>query len=129
MSDIIEAIQDAVNPKRREEATAETYDAQKRGPYADRRSTHDGQPEVAPPNEIQNPGRAEQNDPRNAAASQRSGPTVSQTLNTTTESRQSHAMDPCLEPDKEDKSSHGLSDYGEAAVKPVHKEGGKYGLS
>jgi hypothetical protein len=129
MSDIIEAMKDAVNPKRREQATVETYDAQKRGPYADRRSTGDNQLEVAPPkNEAQNPRRAEQSDLSNAAASQSSGFTVGQTLNTT-ELRQSHAMDPRLEPNREDKSSHGLSDYGEAAVKPLHKEGGKYGLS
>jgi hypothetical protein len=38
-------------------------------------------------------------------------------------------MDLCLEPDREHKSSYSLSDYGEVAVKPVHKEGGKYGLS
>lgn len=125
MSDIIEAIKDAVNPKRREEATVEIYDAQKRGPYADRRSAGDSQPEVAPPNEAQNPGRAEQNDLSSTGAGQRTRTTVSQTPNTTNESRQSHALDP----DMEDKSSQGLGDYGAAAVKPLHKEGGKYGLS
>jgi hypothetical protein len=98
MSDIFEANQDAFNPKRREKATIKTYDTQKRGPclwvwgrplhdeevtqphttkYTDRRSTGDGQPEVAPPNEIQNPACAEQSDLSNAVASQRSGSIVS----------------------------------------------------
>jgi hypothetical protein len=62
MSDIISAIKDAVNPKRREQATTETYDAHKRGPYPDQSATGDGQPELAPPTESQDPGRMEQTD-------------------------------------------------------------------
>jgi hypothetical protein len=54
---------------------------------------------------------------------------VSQILNTTNESRQLHALDLRLEPDREHKSSYSLSDYGEVAVKLVYKEGEKYGLS
>jgi hypothetical protein len=97
--------------------------------YTDRRSTSGGQPEVAPPNEIQNLACAEQSDLSNAVANQRSGSIVSQILNTTNESRQLHALDLRLEPDREHKSSYSLSDYGEVAVKLVYKEGEKYGLS
>jgi hypothetical protein len=73
MSDIVENIKDAVNPKRREEATIPDYDAQKRGPYT---ANEGQQPEqVSPP-------RAEQTDLSSASAdaghTQHSGSLASQ---------------------------------------------------
>ena len=139
MSDIIEAIKDVVNPKRREQATAETYDAHKRGPYPDRASAGASQPEVAPPAEAQNPGRAEQSDLSSTAArtdSSRSPKLASSAgynapLGTygPHKSRVANAADPRVDSDRDGHPSHGLSDYGAAAAKPVHKQGGKYGLS
>ncbi|KAK4236788.1 hypothetical protein C8A03DRAFT_45245 [Achaetomium macrosporum] len=154
MSDIIENIKDALNPKRREEATVPEYDAQKRGPY----TASEGQPEqVAPP-------RAEQTDLSSAGAgaghTQHSGSLFSQNLNAAEESqsqssrtatapdrspklasntgfnapegtygphksRVANALDPRVDSDRDGKPSHGVSGYGEAAAqKPVHKEGG-----
>ncbi|KAK3291094.1 uncharacterized protein B0H64DRAFT_478420 [Chaetomium fimeti] len=101
MSDILEAIKDAVNPKRREQATVETYDAHKRGPYPDSASGGSRQPQVSPPAEAQNPGHTERNGPGVAA-----------------DMRKPRAD-----------SASGLIDYGATTAKPVHKEGGKYGLS
>ncbi|KAH6843482.1 hypothetical protein B0I37DRAFT_218706 [Chaetomium sp. MPI-CAGE-AT-0009] len=104
MSDILEAIKDAVNPKRREQATVETYDAHKRGPYPDRASAESSQPQVSPTAEAQDSGRVEQIQQNGLGA----------------------AADTHTPPAD---SGHGLNDYGMATAKPVHKEGGKYGLS
>jgi hypothetical protein len=101
MSDILEAIKDAIIPKRREQATVETYDAHTRGPYPDRASAGQNQPQVSPPVESQDAGRAERND-----------------LSSTADTQRSRAG-----------SGDGLTDYGAVTTKPVHKEGGKYGLS
>jgi hypothetical protein len=160
MSDILEAIKDAINPKRREQATVETYDAHKRGPYRDQPPTGDGQPGLSPLTEARNPATAEQSDLSTTAAAQRSGSLTSQTLNTAEQSAQTaagpsqspkaatsagygapegtygrhrsriaNALDPRVDSDRNGNPSHGLSDYGGAANKPVHKEGVKYGLS
>jgi len=101
MSDILEAIKDAIIPKRREQATIETYDAHTRGPYPDRASAGNNQPQVPPPTEGQDPGRTERTDLGNAANTDRS--------------RAGSGDEPI--------------DYGTTTAKPVHKEGGKYGLS
>ncbi|KAK4139554.1 uncharacterized protein C8A04DRAFT_15749 [Dichotomopilus funicola] len=104
MSDILEALKDAVSPKRRAQATDETYDAHKRGPYPD-------QPPHAPageavsgpsPVEARNPGRAEQTDLSRGAATSAAAPAS---------------------------QSAGPSQYNEATHRPVHAEGGKFGLS
>ncbi|KAL2133220.1 hypothetical protein VTI74DRAFT_2729 [Chaetomium olivicolor] len=155
MSDIIDAIKDAVNPKRREQATVETYDPKKRGPYAEESTSGDGQPELSPPKEAHDPARREHVDL--SSAGKRSGSLASQTLNTAEEpgtgpnrapklatntgygapkgtygphkSRIANALDPRVDSDRDGKPSHGLSDVGAAATKPVHKKGAKYGLS
>lgn len=101
MSDILEAIKDVINPKRREQATVETYDPHTRGPYPDRSSAENSQPQVSPPTEAQDAVRAERNELGSASDRHRSRVG----------------------------SGDGLIDYGEATAKPVHKEGGKYGLS
>ncbi|KAK4119080.1 hypothetical protein N657DRAFT_650637 [Parathielavia appendiculata] len=144
MSDIVEAIKDAVNPKRREQATVETYDPHKRGPYPDQPPTGDGQPGLSPSTttEAQNPGTAERSDLSStvAAGGQHSGSVTSQTLNSAqpsaaqssagrSRSRVAEALDPRAESTGNGSGSQGLGDYGGAATKPVHKEGGKYGLS
>ncbi|KAK4150441.1 hypothetical protein C8A00DRAFT_18035 [Chaetomidium leptoderma] len=113
MSNIIQAVKDAVNPKRREHATAETYDAQTRGPYAD--GSPAGQSKASPPGEARNPGRAEQSDLSSTPAGRRSGSVTSQTMNT--------AEEPNRSPKLGDSAGYG------GMIKPVHKEGGKYGLS
>ncbi|KAK4107327.1 hypothetical protein N656DRAFT_785443 [Canariomyces notabilis] len=147
MSDIIENIKDAINPSRRDSATVETYDPQKRGPYADKSSAGDGQPELKPPasSEAQDPGRAEQTD-----LSGGGGSITSQGVNTGSESgkkttsgtgfgapqgtygphksRVGNALDPRVDSDRDGRPNYGLSDYGEGAAKPVH-EGKNYGLS
>jgi hypothetical protein len=160
MSDILEAIKDAVNPKRREQATVENYDAHKRGPYPDQAPAGDGEPGLSPPTEARNPATAEQSDLSSTVAGKRSGSLTSQTLNTGEQSAQTaagpnrspkaassagydapggtygphrsriaNALDPRVDSDRDGSPSHGLSDYGGAANKPVHKEGVKYGLS
>jgi len=139
MSDILGAIKDAVNPKRREQATVETYDAHTRGPYPDRASTGDGQPEVAPPAEAQNPGRAERSDLSSTAAGTGSsqspklasgaGYSAPQGTYGPHRSRVANVLDPRVDSDRDGVPNHGISDYGGAAAKPVHKEGGEYGLS
>lgn len=144
MSDILEALKDAVNPKRREQATTETYDPKTRGPYADPAAAGDGQPEVAPPAEARDPGRAEQTDlSTTATAGQHptTGPDRSPKRASNTgydapegtygphASRVANVLDPRVDSDRDGRPSHGLSDVGSAAAKPVHKEGGKYGLS
>ncbi|EAQ85545.1 predicted protein [Chaetomium globosum CBS 148.51] len=104
MSDILEAIKDAIIPKRREQATVETYDPHTRGPYPDRASAENNQPQISPPRapaEAQDSSRAERNDLGSASDTHRS--------------RAGSGDEPV--------------DYGEAMAKPVHKEGGKYGLS
>jgi len=149
MSDILEALKDAVNPKRREQATTETYDPKTRGPYADPSAAGDGQPEVAPPSEAQDPGRAEQTDlsssitttTTRAGHPPTTGPSRSPKRASNAgydapegtygphKSRVANALDPRVDSDRDGRPSHGLSDVGPAAAKPVHKEGGKYGLS
>ncbi|GAB1315327.1 hypothetical protein MFIFM68171_05537 [Madurella fahalii] len=156
MSDIIEAIKDALNPSRREQATVETYDANTRGPYAHRNTAGDGQPELSAPSEAQHPARAEQNDLTGAGGSitsravkmgrksdveTRTAPDGSPALASDTgfgapegtygphKSRVANALDPRVDSDRDGRPSHGLSDYGGVAAKPVYKEGGKYGLS
>lgn len=65
MADIIDSLKDAVNPARRESATAATYDPHTRGPYPDRKPTSEGEPgTLAPPQkpESQDPKRGEQVD-------------------------------------------------------------------
>ncbi|KAK3303856.1 uncharacterized protein B0T15DRAFT_504998 [Chaetomium strumarium] len=141
MSDILENVKDAVNPKRREEATIPEYDAQKRGPYT---ASEGQQPEqVSPP-------RAEQTDLSSAGANaghtRHSGSLFSQNLNAAEDntgfnapegtygphkSRVANALDPRVGSNRDGKPSHGVSGYGEAtAQKPLHKEGGvKYELS
>lgn len=116
MSDILEALKDAVNPKRREQATTETYDPKTRGPYADRAAAGNSQPQVAPPAEAQDPGRAEQTDLSSTTAGQ---PTTGP----------SRSPKPLVDSDRDGRPSHGSSDVGPAAAKPVHKEGNTYGLS
>lgn len=150
MSDIAEAIKDAINPSRREQATTETYDASKRGPYAD------GQPESRAPSEAQHPARAEQgnlagggrtvtshaaNTSGESNMRTRTAPDRSPTLASGAgldapegtygphKSRVANALDPRVDSDRDARPSHGLSDYDGVAAKPVHKEGGKYGLS
>lgn len=155
MSDIVESLKDAFSHKRRDEATVPTYDAQSRGPYREHAPPDSTQPQLALSSESRDPGRAEQTDlSSDAASGQRSGSLSSQTLNaaeqsdraspkaaTTTghgapegtygphKSRIANALDPRVDSDCDGRPSHGLSDYGDAAGKPVHKEGGKFGLS
>jgi hypothetical protein len=148
MSEILEALKDAVNPKRREQATTETYDPKTRGPYADPAAAGDGQPEVSPPAaEAQDPGRAEQTDlssTTTVAGKQQpttTGPSRSPKRASDAgygapegtygphRSRVANALDPRVDSDRDGRPSHGLSDVGPAAAKPVHREGGKYGLS
>lgn len=93
MSEIVDAIKDAVNPKRRQEATVETYDPEKRGPYTDQTTSGDAQPQVSPStNEGQDARRAEQTNLSNPAtgsisAGQHGGGTIAnQTLNMAEES-------------------------------------------
>lgn len=44
-------------------------------------------------------------------------------------SRIANTLDPRVDPGRDGRPSHGLSDYGGAAAKPANKEGGKRGLS
>ncbi|KAJ4288786.1 hypothetical protein N0V88_007322 [Collariella sp. IMI 366227] len=149
MSEIIDSIKDAVNPKRREQATTETYDPKKRGPYAEDPTPSVNEPELSPPKEAQDPARAEQSDL--SQTGQRSqmlntsepgtGPNRSPKVASNTKfhapegtygphkSRIVNVLDPRVDSDRDGKPSHGLSDVGPAGSKPVHKEGGKYGLS
>ncbi|KAL2173299.1 uncharacterized protein P884DRAFT_252169 [Thermothelomyces heterothallicus CBS 202.75] len=105
MSDLFEAIKDALNPKRREQATAETYDPHTRGPYPDRPPAggSQAQPEPRPR-------------PRAASAAQREGAQGAGSSGSTAAGEESTA-------------SHGVGGYGGAAAKPLHTEGSNYGLS
>ncbi|KAK4097733.1 hypothetical protein N658DRAFT_500155 [Parathielavia hyrcaniae] len=106
MSDIAEALKDAVHPKRREQSTAETYDPHKRGPYPDqqqqqqqqhptsRNDTKDpGFSSTTTTRETGNPASAEQTDLSNPAtmSGRHGGSLTSQTLNTGEEQHQSSA--------------------------------------
>ncbi|SPQ23511.1 bb116bb2-ad7c-418d-999a-b643c8e1eb28 [Thermothielavioides terrestris] len=163
MSEILDAIKDAVSPKRREQATVSTYDAQKRGPYAEHGGDQQG---LSPPSEAQTNLSSTGTGTAAAAPGQRSGSLFSQTMNAAEESskgsrtgtaaaapdrapklacnvgfgapegtygphksRVANVLDPRVDSDRDGWPSQGLSDYGGAAAKPVHPEGGKYGLS
>lgn len=130
MSDIVEALKDAVNPSRREQATGETYDASKRGPYADQGTVGDGQPELSPPSsEAHHPGRAEQTDLSGGSTTSQAANTSGQSSTKGTQTahegtcgrRRSSAAASAVDPRGDD--------YGGAISKPLHTEGGKYGLS
>lgn len=144
MSEIIDAIKDAVNPKRREQATVSNYDAQRRGPYTEQASAGASKPGPLSSSEAQDPGRTEQTDlsrDTSAAAGQHSGSIFSKTLSAAEESgratqpepspksRINHTLHSRADADRGSRVEYGPCDYGGAAAKPVHKEGGKYGLS
>ncbi|KAL2193037.1 hypothetical protein P885DRAFT_81630 [Corynascus similis CBS 632.67] len=146
MSDLFEAIKDAINPKRREQATVETYDPHTRGPYPDRSSTGEASGQSQPQAQ---PQQAEAND---AARAERTG--LSNTATGAIEgsnqvprrvsgagygapqgtygahkSRVANVLDPRVDSDTDGTPSHGINGYGGAATKPLHTEGSKYGLT
>ncbi|KAL2152821.1 hypothetical protein VTH82DRAFT_3976 [Thermothelomyces myriococcoides] len=162
MSELVDAIKDAVNPKRREQATVETYDPHTRGPYPDRPPAGDNnqvhpssrsqQPETeagAPQRgEAQDAGRVEQGDlsgittaaaagDSHEAQSAEQAPKLASGANYNApqgtygphKSRVANTLDPRVDSDRDGIPSHGISDYGGAAAKPLHAEGSKYGLS
>lgn len=94
MSDIVDALKDTINPKRRESATVPTYDAEKRGPYSNRNAAGNGESQLAPPSESQNPGRVEQDDLSTTGTStneQQHGSGASQRLHGATASSNNNA--------------------------------------
>ncbi|KAK3380783.1 hypothetical protein B0H63DRAFT_378950, partial [Podospora didyma] len=134
MSDIINAIKDAVNPKRREEATVPTYDPHKRGPY----------PDEAPPKADRSApttgddfsgeahAKAQAETVESAVTSTQpktTAPDTTPKLATFTNfnapegtygphsSRLANAVDPRVDSDRDGHPKHGLSDYGGAAAK------------
>lgn len=139
MSDILEALKDAVSPKRRAQATDETCDAHKRGPYPD-------QPPHAPvgdessrgvsgasPVEARNPGRAEQTDLSGGTATSAAAPASHgaspSPVTCGTPSKEAPASHRGVNSDRDRRYSQGVSEYNEATHRPVHAEGGKFGLS
>ncbi|KAL2168957.1 hypothetical protein VTG60DRAFT_6599 [Thermothelomyces hinnuleus] len=154
MSDLFEAIKDALNPKRREQATVETYDPHMRGPYPDRPPAggSQAQPESQPQpraasaaqrEEAQDAGCAERGDlssGSDTAAGEESsgqGPKLASGTGYNAprgtygphKSRVANALDPRVDSDRDGTPSHGVGGYGGAAAKPLHTEGSKYGLS
>ncbi|KAK3361400.1 hypothetical protein B0T24DRAFT_108398 [Lasiosphaeria ovina] len=144
MSDIIDAIKDAVNPSRREEATAPTYDPHKRGPY----------PDQAPPPASGEPGddaRSKREAKAQAEAVEQAAAADDVTTGTTTgttdtaaaadpspkaasgtgfdapegtygphSSRLANALDPRVDSNRDGHPHHGRSELGGAATKPAH---------
>ncbi|AEO55742.1 hypothetical protein MYCTH_2314369 [Thermothelomyces thermophilus ATCC 42464] len=150
MSDLFEAIKDALNPKRREQATVETYDPHTRGPYPDRPPAggSQAQPEsqaqpraasAAQREEAQDAGRVERcdlsggggNSGSTAAGEESSGQGAKPASGTygPHKSRVANALDPRVDSDRDGTASHGVGGYGGAAAKPLHTEGSNYGLS
>lgn len=139
MSELVDAVKDAFSPKRREQATAETYDAGKRGPYPDHGAPRDGQPELAPPSEGP-PGGSATGQTLHTTAAGRSGNNASRSSPSSPapaaeSERPPHRASasagsvPPISAESDGRPAHGEGDYGWAAARPMHKEGGKYGLS
>ncbi|EGS20273.1 uncharacterized protein CTHT_0040120 [Thermochaetoides thermophila DSM 1495] len=108
MSDILEAIKDILIPRRRSQATAETYDAQRRGPFADPNLTSQDTQQVRA---AQATGNQTAERPQ---AQSRRGTRTSSVDSTSEYSQPSYPE---------------VGEYAGTTTKPVHKEGGKYGLS
>ncbi len=124
MSDIIESLKDAINPKRREEATPPDYDPHKRGPYTS--TTAEGQPKLIPVD-----GREESNSSKNTSGM--TAPDTSPKRATNAgfnapegtygphNSRLANALDPRVDSDRDGHPAHGASGYGGAAAQPLKK--------
>lgn len=125
MSDIVENLKDAINPSRREKATAPAYDPRTRGAYAEAPAE---QPQLAPP--LDGKTAAE----KNAAGSNHTkmtAPDSSPKLATNANfnapegtygphnSRIANALDPRVDSDRDGHPAHGVSGYGGASSQPV----------
>ncbi|KAL2158793.1 hypothetical protein VTH06DRAFT_3985 [Thermothelomyces fergusii] len=144
MSDLFEAIKDAVNPRRRAQATVATYDPHTRGPYPDRAPAGTSQAQVQPTaahhhdhdhhpqgaggaaaaaaaavggDEARDEGPSGRAPPRRASGAGYDGPHKAPAAN---------ARDARVDPGRDGTPSHGLGDYDGAAAKPLHAEGSKY---
>jgi len=125
MSEVIENLREAINPKKREEATAPSYDPKVRGPYAD-----------APP------GQSQLDHPRGEAPAQPRTETRSDTMTAPDltpkaatdvnfnapkgtygphSSRLANALDLRVDSDRDGSPKHGVSGYGGAAARAEKK--------
>ncbi|KAL2182205.1 hypothetical protein L209DRAFT_746737 [Thermothelomyces heterothallicus CBS 203.75] len=116
MSDLFEAIKDALNPKRREQATAETYDPHTRGPYPDRPPAggSQAQPEPRPrpraASAAQREGAQGAGSSGSTAAGEESsgqGPKPASGTYGPHKSRVAGALDPRVDSDRDRTASHG----------------------
>lgn len=134
MSDIVSSIKDAVNPKRREQATTPgTYDPHERGPYPDHPSAAVGnsKSQVEPPTT-----RTEQANTQNVG--QAGNETGAEQLGAGTPkygtdkglnapkgtygphgSRIANVLDPRVDSDRDGRPKHGVSGVGEVAGREV----------
>ena len=114
MSDILENIKDAVNPKRREKATPPDYDPKTRGAYADEPPAT-GQAGLSAPTNT-DPSTAPDRSPKLATNTNLNAPEGTFGPH---ESRVANALDPRVDSDRDGRPSHGISDYGGAAANPA----------
>ncbi|KAK1775124.1 hypothetical protein QBC45DRAFT_423201 [Copromyces sp. CBS 386.78] len=123
MSDIIENIKEALNPKERQQATVPDYDPHTRGPYPDNQaSTEKNQSQVSPP-------KGDVPDAKAATSTQESqkiGSGVGFNAPKGTYgphgSRIANFLDPRVDSDRDGRPKHGLSDVGPVASRPAKND-------
>jgi len=120
MSEIINSLKDVVNPKRREEATAPTYNPEERGPSTTA-PEQKGHPQVAPPSHHTAESLLEGPDG--------SSPKVATNVNLKAKegtygphkSRIANFLDPRVDSDRDGRPAHGTSDLGSVAGREASK--------
>lgn len=132
MSDIIENIKEALNPKEREQATVPDYDPHTRGPYPDNQSSvvvnqatsnnNNTQSQVSPP-------KGDVPDAKSATSTQESQKLASGVGFNAPKgtygphgSRIANFLDPRVDSDRDGHPKHGLSDIGPVAKRPVKND-------
>ncbi|KAK5657915.1 hypothetical protein OQA88_2464 [Cercophora sp. LCS_1] len=114
MSDVLENLKDAINPHRRENATAPTYDASKRGAYAD--APAKSEPELALPadSKTQDSSKMIAPDSSTKAATNANFNAPERTYGPH-DSKIANALDPRVDSDRDGRPKHGGSALGRAA--------------
>ena len=137
MSDIIENIKEALNPKVREQATPPDYDPHTRGPYPDNQASVVVNPATEITQQV-SPPKGDVPDPKKVATLTSTGAQEQQQQQEESQklasgvgfnapwgtygphgSRIANLLDPRVDSDRDGRPKHGLSDVGPVAARPA----------
>ena len=129
MSDIIENIKEALNPKEREQATVPDYDPHTRGPYPDNQASVVVNPATANSQSQVSPPKGDVPDAKAATSTQESQKIASGVGFNAPKgtygphgSRIANFLDPRVDSDRDGRPKHGLSDVGPVAARPAKND-------